>query len=474
MISMLPVSSNGGDYPRVPPICNTTKLVTPQTNSTGTNTVSQSKTPSRRGRRSSIPPEIREQTRRLKKQNMERKRRARISDKMNALHNLAMNLIGVDPVESYKVEKADILNLCYSVFERVANIAKDKPELQVRLKKLRHSLNEATSSSSITSNTTGIPSSSFSSPSTSKVKMNELTKSIEKTTHNSMFLNMKYPGQHLNLTTTTCPSNTPPVSSISFNVPPCTNPQQTFDEADKENKIPKLIIRHSLSSNKKYATTNVTATNTVTSNTFDSLSINSAVKCSAPFSLCSTPVHSLPSSSEIHSQNNSGTAIQCRSTPLQCTKTLNSSVDNSDSGFHSIADSHNNDNYSLELTPDRINQSRDIGGNANRCCGESLFLHLSNSINSSDDSPINSTQRLSSSSLSSSREHKSAFHIPAFTLTRPSNASFLSGHLHRRQHYQHSANSIDSAATLLSQSDAVTSRTSTTPSAVQLWRPYLD
>ncbi|VDO70685.1 unnamed protein product [Schistosoma mattheei] len=48
------------------------------------------------GRQSTIPLEYRDQTRRLKKQNLERRRRACISDKMNALHNLAMNLIGKD------------------------------------------------------------------------------------------------------------------------------------------------------------------------------------------------------------------------------------------------------------------------------------------------------------------------------------------------------------------------------------------
>ncbi|KAF5404971.1 hypothetical protein PHET_01426 [Paragonimus heterotremus] len=91
----------------------------------------------RRGRRSAVPPEQREQTRRLKKQNMERRRRASISDKMNALHSLAMDIIGLDPHAQQKVEKADILNTCYKVFEGIAKIARDEPEIQARLRQLR-------------------------------------------------------------------------------------------------------------------------------------------------------------------------------------------------------------------------------------------------------------------------------------------------------------------------------------------------
>ncbi|KAF6778010.1 STARP antigen [Paragonimus kellicotti] len=97
----------------------------------------------RRGRRSAVPPEQREQTRRLKKQNMERRRRASISDKMNALHSLAMDIIGLDPHAQQKVEKADILNTCYKVFEGIAKIARDEPEIQARLRKLRSQIPES-------------------------------------------------------------------------------------------------------------------------------------------------------------------------------------------------------------------------------------------------------------------------------------------------------------------------------------------
>ncbi|VDP67621.1 unnamed protein product [Echinostoma caproni] len=82
---------------------------------------------SRRGRRSTVPPEQREHVRRLKKQNMERRRRACIADKMNALHSLAMNLIGEDPAQYQKAEKADLLNMCYNVFEHLVTIVNDEP-----------------------------------------------------------------------------------------------------------------------------------------------------------------------------------------------------------------------------------------------------------------------------------------------------------------------------------------------------------
>ncbi|CAH8445564.1 unnamed protein product [Schistosoma turkestanicum] len=92
--------------------------------------------PSRRGRRSTIPPEIREEVRRLKKRNTERQRRACISDKMNALHSLAMKLIGEDPSKHSKMEKNDILGICYTIFEGIAKILKDRPELLSRLHNL--------------------------------------------------------------------------------------------------------------------------------------------------------------------------------------------------------------------------------------------------------------------------------------------------------------------------------------------------
>ncbi|XP_018644867.1 hypothetical protein Smp_132790 [Schistosoma mansoni] len=85
------------------------------------------KTCSKRGRKSTVPPELREQTRRIKKQNIERSRRACIANKMSELHKLAMNLIGINISEQQKTEKVDILGMCYEVFKNVAVLLNENP-----------------------------------------------------------------------------------------------------------------------------------------------------------------------------------------------------------------------------------------------------------------------------------------------------------------------------------------------------------
>ncbi|CAH8462401.1 unnamed protein product [Schistosoma intercalatum] len=114
--------------------CQTTMLSPSQTSTHSVNDKCKAK---KYGRQSTIPPEYRDQTRRLKKQNLERRRRACISDKMNALHNLAMNLIGKDPTEYHKIEKTDILNVCHSVFKNVVAIVNEQPDILERVHQLR-------------------------------------------------------------------------------------------------------------------------------------------------------------------------------------------------------------------------------------------------------------------------------------------------------------------------------------------------
>ncbi|CAH8465009.1 unnamed protein product [Schistosoma curassoni] len=137
--------------------------------------------PSRRGRRSTIPMEIRDEVRRLKKRNTERQRRACISDKMNALHNLAMKLIGEDPSKHSKMEKNDILEICYTIFEGIAKILKDRPELLSRLHKL-------TSTSQETNNIKPISSSSDSINIKSN-NLNSLSQYLHKIEQNSIEIN---------------------------------------------------------------------------------------------------------------------------------------------------------------------------------------------------------------------------------------------------------------------------------------------
>ncbi|VDP92911.1 unnamed protein product [Echinostoma caproni] len=98
--------------------------------------------PDRPTRRLRVPPEQREQLRRLKKQDMERRRRACISDKMNALHIMAMRVIGVEPTVQHKLEKADILGTCYAVLEGIAKLADDDSALRSRLHSLRSRIQE--------------------------------------------------------------------------------------------------------------------------------------------------------------------------------------------------------------------------------------------------------------------------------------------------------------------------------------------
>ncbi|CAH8831859.1 unnamed protein product [Trichobilharzia szidati] len=98
------------------------------------------KTCSKRGRKSTVPREIREQTRRIKKQNIERSRRACIANQMTELHKLAMNLIGLEISEQTKIEKVDILRICYEVFGNVGILLNERPDLKEKLKQMCHSV----------------------------------------------------------------------------------------------------------------------------------------------------------------------------------------------------------------------------------------------------------------------------------------------------------------------------------------------
>ncbi|VDM23385.1 unnamed protein product [Hydatigera taeniaeformis] len=57
--------------------------------------------------------------RRVKKQRMERVRRARISDKIAQLHGLALSIVGVDAETNVRAEKVEMLGLCDEVLHSV-------------------------------------------------------------------------------------------------------------------------------------------------------------------------------------------------------------------------------------------------------------------------------------------------------------------------------------------------------------------
>ncbi|KAH8851974.1 STARP-like antigen [Schistosoma japonicum] len=97
---------------------------------------SHMKTCSRKGRKSTIPPELKEQTRRVQKKNIERIRRACIANKMSELHNLAMNMIGLNKSEQLKTEKVDILGMCYEVLKNVTILLNENPEMKEKLKQM--------------------------------------------------------------------------------------------------------------------------------------------------------------------------------------------------------------------------------------------------------------------------------------------------------------------------------------------------
>ncbi|VDL92987.1 unnamed protein product [Schistocephalus solidus] len=84
------------------------------------------------------PVEQREYTRRIKKQNMERRRRASISDKISAMYYLASSMIGVESQrqQQQKIEKADILSFCLSVLNGFSELLQTRPDLQEKVKKL--------------------------------------------------------------------------------------------------------------------------------------------------------------------------------------------------------------------------------------------------------------------------------------------------------------------------------------------------
>ncbi|KAF8567025.1 hypothetical protein P879_07864 [Paragonimus westermani] len=73
--------------------------------------------------------------RRVQKKRIERRRRSRILDKMMNLYRLTMELIGKNIQPDVKLEKVDILGTCYTVFEYVAAMINQQPELQEKLRR---------------------------------------------------------------------------------------------------------------------------------------------------------------------------------------------------------------------------------------------------------------------------------------------------------------------------------------------------
>ncbi|VDM18069.1 unnamed protein product [Hydatigera taeniaeformis] len=90
-------------------------------------------------RQSLFPLDDREMKRRIVKQCMERRRRACISDKLSALHSLAVSLVGEKPPQqsNQRLEITDILNQCVSVLQGLSEFVKNEPELQAKMRRLK-------------------------------------------------------------------------------------------------------------------------------------------------------------------------------------------------------------------------------------------------------------------------------------------------------------------------------------------------
>ncbi|VDP21374.1 unnamed protein product [Schistosoma margrebowiei] len=502
LFTMIPVTESCGNYARVPPITNihSTYHIQPNHSNVSSSTYPSSENTvcSRRGRRSTVPPEIREQTRRLKKQNMERRRRACISDKMNALHNLAMNLIGIDPNKYHKVEKADILNLCQSVFEGITNIAKDEPEFQERLRKLRYNLNEISNSSLISSTTTTSSPSLFTSTSNSTSNVNEDIQNIvnvngngnslrkfTRHSHHHRSYHQSQQHSHSNTsisssTMTTTTTTTPMFSAlkISSPVPTCDNVDQNIDEDNKENRIPRLIIRNT-SSIEHYGTPYLN--NVIINSTCNSTPISSYVTYTSSSSFASTSASFSSSSvtstpvNNVHSRVN-GLMMQWQSTPLQYNDKYNSLLSDSDSGFFSSG------TQSVGFTP-----------NANNVVGVSRTNVSMDSVQSTDLCSVklpNMDQKLcnvfmncmrnmssiSPSSLSCD-DHLSAFSVPVRRsgLVEMNKSVDLHNTSVRHSKLDNALmnDSMSCTRGLISSSTEVASETINTKHPV-MWRPYLD
>ncbi|CAH8458058.1 unnamed protein product [Schistosoma bovis] len=505
---MIPFTESCGNYARVPPINNIHSTYHIQPNhsngSSSTYPSSENTVCSRRGRRSNVPPEIREQTRRLKKQNMERRRRACISDKMNALHNLAMNLIGIDPNQYHKVEKADILNLCQSVFEGITNIAKDEPEFQERLRKLRYNLNEISNSSSITSTTTITTTTTTSSSSPSLctstnnstsnvnedikdiVNVNGKGNSLRKFTRHPHHCRSYHQSQQHSHSSTTISSSSMTTTTtqmlgtpkISSRLPTCDNFDQKIDEDDKENRIPRLIIRNTSSIG--HCSTPY-LNNVIINNTCNSTPISSHVTYSSSASSSSTSASYSSSSvtstpvNNLHSRVN-GLMMKWQSTPLQYNDKYNSLLSDSDSGFFSSGI------QSMGFTP---NANNVVGVSGTNMSMDSIqFTDLSSVKSPNIDqrscnvfmSCMRNMSSVSPSSLSCD-DHLSAFSVPVRRSELVEMNKSVDLHSTNVQHVKLDNavmnDSMSCTRGLISSSPEVASETINTKHPV-MWRPYLD
>ncbi|KAL5961040.1 hypothetical protein TSMEX_011227, partial [Taenia solium] len=83
--------------------------------------------------RSHIDPKQAAELKRVKKQQAERARRARISDRIVELHGLALSMVGQNVGSGGRKEKVEMLNFCHEVLSGLHNLLEENPQAKARL-----------------------------------------------------------------------------------------------------------------------------------------------------------------------------------------------------------------------------------------------------------------------------------------------------------------------------------------------------
>ncbi|GAA57724.1 hypothetical protein CLF_113125 [Clonorchis sinensis] len=78
--------------------------------------------------------------RRLRKKNVERRRRASIADRMMDIYRLAMEIFNNKVPTCAKMDRTEILDHCCNTFEYVALVLKERPDIKLKLKKMCETL----------------------------------------------------------------------------------------------------------------------------------------------------------------------------------------------------------------------------------------------------------------------------------------------------------------------------------------------
>ncbi|TGZ59208.1 hypothetical protein CRM22_009208 [Opisthorchis felineus] len=113
---------------------------TTQNTCSGHGTVPESKQRTVKRRKFSTSVEECMRMRRLRKKNVERRRRASIADRMMDIYRLAMEIFDNKVPTSAKMDRTELLDHCCNTFEYVALVFKERPDIKLKLKKMCETL----------------------------------------------------------------------------------------------------------------------------------------------------------------------------------------------------------------------------------------------------------------------------------------------------------------------------------------------